>query len=514
MGKHFKVNDNMFYVEDPNAKKNSFIGKAPEGGSLPGYEDSYALLPRPIWEGHDNVIACHDFAWKTAFRNLRKAKGEAGFVSDFIDTAFNGYLFMWDSSFIVMFGKYGERAFNFQKTLDNFYSHQHKDGFICREICEDEDGEQFTRDDPVSTGPNILPLAEWEYYLSTGDADRLSRVFDPLMGYHRWLRLNRSWQDGSYYSCGLACGMDNQPRQPKGYHHGFSHGHMSWIDICAEQYLSADILVKMSEALCREGETAELAEEMKLLYDTVNNKMWSEKDGYYYDRFRDGTLSGVKTVGAYWALLAGLVPDGRIDRFVSHLDDPDEFRRHDRVPSLSADHPDYQEYGGYWLGGVWSPTNYMILRGLNKYGYDKLAYEIACDHLENVVEVFEKTGTLYENYAPELAAPGNPAKPDFVGWTGLSPISMLYEFVLGIKPRAGERRIVWNVNRTERHGICNYPFADVVLDLVCEKRNSPDEKPTVRASIIPTAGSAAKPSPVEIEIVWNGGREKIEAGIG
>ena len=47
------------------------------------------------------------------------------------------------------------------------------------------------------------------------------------------------------------------------------------------------------------------------------------------------------------------------------------------------------------------------------------ARTIALNHVDNVLQVFQKTGTVWENYAPESAAPGEPAKPDFVGWTGL-----------------------------------------------------------------------------------------------
>ena len=123
----------------------------------PRYEDISHLLPSPIREGHDDVIACHNFAWRTAFGNLRKANADADFVSNFIDTAFNGYLFMWDSSFIVMFGKYGAHAFNFQKTLDNLYSHQHKDGFICRELCSPSRESIFQGTTPLQRVPIFLP---------------------------------------------------------------------------------------------------------------------------------------------------------------------------------------------------------------------------------------------------------------------------------------------------------------------------------------------------------------------
>ncbi len=500
MGKLFKINDNLFYAANPQVEKNTFIGQIPESTSLPTYKDALPYLPIPLWEGHNELLDCYDKAWQIAFGNLRKANISAGFVSDFIDTAFNGYLFMWDSSFIVMFGKYAEKIFNFQKTLDNFYAHQHKDGFICREICETDNGEMWARDDPASTGPNVLPWAEWEYFSSTGDIDRLKRVFDPLCAYHKWLQLNRSWPDGSYWSCGLACGMDNQPRQSTGYHAGLHHGFMSWIDTCAQQYLSCNILINMAKVLGRESEVNWLKEEKELLGNTVNKKMWSEKDCFYYDTRRDGTLSGVKTIGAYWTLLADLVPASRKDAFVAHLNNEKEFKRPNRVPTLSADHPSYRPDGGYWKGSVWAPTNYMVLSGLHRHGYDRLAHEIAMDYLKNVVEVFKNTGTLYENYAPENPAPGNPAMKDFVGWTGLAPISVLFEYVFGIHPDAMNKKITWHVNLTEKHGIKNYPLGNATVNLLCEARSSESEKPIIHVE---------SDLPITVEILWNGQKEII-----
>ena len=34
----------------------------------------------------------------------------------------------------------------------------------------------------------------------------------------------------------------------------------------------------------------------------------------------------------------------------------------------------------------------------------------------------QSTGTVWENYSPDAATPGEPAKPDLVGWTGIVPI--------------------------------------------------------------------------------------------
>ena len=498
----FQQNGNMMYAYNPYVEKNTFLTQPVQTDELPKYEQIKDQLPKPVWDGHEDAIRCYNKVWELAFGNLRKAKAEAGFVPNFIDTAFNGNLFMWDSTFIVMFGKYASRIFDFQRTLDNFYSHQHKDGFICREICEDARGEQWSRDDPASTGPNVLPWAEWEYFKSTGDMERLARVFDPLCGYHRWMQLNRSWPDGSYFSCGYACGMDNQPRQAPGYDECVSHGFMSWIDACAQQYLSAEILVNMAKVLDREDEVQWLKEEAAMLKDIVNKKMWDEETAFYYDTRRDGRISGVKTIGAYWTLLANLVPDERKDAFVAHLDNEKEFKRTNRVPTLSADDPHYVPAGGYWLGSVWAPTNYMVLCGLTEHGYHQLAYEIADCFVKIVVSVFEESGTVYENYAPEAVARGNASLADFVGWTGLAPISILFEHVFGILPDAQNHHITWRVNRTERHGIMQYPLGNATIDLICEARSDANEEPNVRI---------VSDVPVTVDIIWGDRKKTIQA---
>ena len=501
MGKLFKVNDNNCYQKNEYADRNSFIGREANMIDLPCYEDVKDRLPKPIWDGNEDAIECYNKVWKIGFSNLRKPNADAGFVSPFIDTAFNGYLFMWDSAFIMMFGRYASGVFDFQQTLDNFYSHQHKDGFICREIFEDEAGEQWTRDDPCSTGPNVLPWAEWEYYTTTGNIERLSAVFDPLVAYHKWLSLNRAWQDGTYWSCGNACGMDNLPRPLPGFDEEASHSFMSWIDATTQMYLSADILVKMARELGRESETAWLSDEAEMLKRMINEKMWDEELAFYCDKYRDGSLSRVKTVAPYWTLLAGIVPEDRAERFIAHLENENEFKRPNRVPALSADHPYYQALFGYWCGGVWAPTNYMIMRGLEKYGYHKLAREIGVTYHDYVVNVFRKEGTVFEYYSPELPYM-NSGKRDFVGWGGIAPVAVLFEFVFGIRSNAKDKHITWRVGCTERHGIERYPLGSGTVDLLCEARQSADERPviTVRSN-----------TPVTVEVIWNDETWEIKA---
>ncbi|MDR1192132.1 MAG: hypothetical protein LBK60_10825 [Verrucomicrobiales bacterium] len=493
-------------VINPLVAQNPFIGRAPLTVTAPELSLSAVRdrLPQPFWDGHDAALACYWKVWELACKNCKVASPSAGFVAPFIDTAFNGDLFMWDSVFIMMFARYGERVFPFQKTLDNFYAKQHVDGFICRQISPADGGDRFHYADHDSTGPGLLAWPEWEYYLQFGDRQRLAEVFPPLLAYYQWMRKYRTWPDGTYWATGWACGMDNQPRLSAGARPENDHDHLSWIDTNAQAVLVATLLVNIARELGRDADVRALREEIAALTVTINNTMWHERLGWYVDRRRDGTVSDVKSIAGLWPLLAGLVPPERQARLLAHLTDPATFGRPHPVPSLSADHPLYHPLGQYWRGGVWPPTTYMALRALTLTGHDELAHQLAARHVAMVTEVFNQTGTVWENYAPDSAAPGNIACADMVGWSGLGPIAVLLEYLIGLRPDFTTRTLLWDVRLTEAHGVRNYPFgADITLSLSASARAGEREEPrvTINAS-----------RPVKVLVKWPGGTRVVMAG--
>jgi hypothetical protein len=109
-----------------------------------------------------------------------------------------------------------------------------------------------------------------------------------------------------------------------------------------------------------------------------------------------------------------------------------------------------------------------VIRGLDHYGHDALAREIALNHLDIMGRVFKETGTIWENYAPDSAAPGKPTGKDFVGWSGLGPILYLLEYAIGLKPNAPENELTWNLRSSARQGCERFRFAGHVVSLVAE----------------------------------------------
>jgi hypothetical protein len=145
----------------------------------------------------------------------------------------------------------------------------------------------------------------------------------------------------------------------------------------------------------------------------------------------------------------------------------------------------------------------MVLMGLDRVGYSDLAYEIAVNHVENVTKVFNATSQVYENYAPEAPLPGDPAKAGYVGWAGLGPISVLFEYVFGIRIDAPRAYVEWNVRRTERHGVLRLPVGNIAVDLICEARENENSEPTVKV---------LSNAPVTVKIKWKSGEKTVYGG--
>jgi len=246
-----------------------------------------------------------------------------------------------------------------------------------------------------------------------------------------------------------------------------------------------------------------LEEEAAHLEALINEKLWDEETGFYYDLWKDGNFNMVRHIGPFWGLLVGCIPNDRAERMIALLEDEAEFKTPLRIPTLTQNHPGFVPDGRYWRGGVWASTNYMALNGLANYGYNALAHRIAGEHLEKVVEIWKRENTLFECYAPtgdgpSTTAKGNPVRRDFVGWTGLVPISLLFEFVFGIRADVPGGKITWELRLLQAHGIKNYPFGkDGLVTLLCEKRESEHETPkiTFESNI-----------PVKLEVIWGEGQ--------
>jgi hypothetical protein len=443
---------------EPLVRRNNFRTRSAHPLSIPPFEEARARLPEPVLPGKPEWIEMYWRAWEVAWSNLQRARPQRGFIANHIDPAINGCTALWDASFTTQYGVYGRRATGLMGTLDNFYAHQHDDGFICRALNLEDGRDLYSAYSPTSAGPSILSWAEWSHYRATGDEVRLADVFWPLLANHRWLRRNRSWRDGSYWTTGHSSGMPDQLRVPDGE---FQHQHWVWVDATMQASLDCFLLEKMARLLDEPELAVELDGERQRLISLINERLWSEESQFYLDRGPAGAFSPTKSIGAYWGLLdPALVEGRRLEGFLRHLRDAAAFNTPHRVPSQSKDSPGYDgDTGNGWRGAVSPAANYMLIKGLRAVGQPQLAHAISLNHLQHVADVFVRTDTFWENYAPEVAAPGVPARAHAVGAAGVAPIALLLEDVLGLSIDWPLRRVVWDRRlEADVYGVNNYPL--------------------------------------------------------
>ena len=473
------------------AKKN-YVAK-----DLPLFSECRGLLPEPVLEDNQDYIEMYWKCWELAFEHYKKPERGSGFVSNYLDEAFNPNIFQWDTIFMIMFARYGNHVLPAVESLDNFYCKQHYNGFICREIWEASGKDHHAENSAQAINPPLFSWAEMENFRVTGDISRLEMVEPVLEKYVEWLetgRKNPEAAHGLYWSNSLGSGMDNTPRSGSG-----------WVDMSAQMVIQYNDLAAMCNQLGHDDKAAKFHDRAKAIAAKINKWMWNDEDGLYYDVDDHGKQVKWKTVACFWPLLAGITSKEQEARLIANLKDPETFWRMHPFPSLAADQEYYEPTGGYWKGGVWPPTNYAIIRGLTLGGYEDFAIEATKRHLDSMYRVYEKTGTVWELYAPDVDLRGSghlgpkgdhEARPDFVGWTGCGPIALLIENVIGLRPDGVDNKLTWNLTRLDRHGIKKLRFGQVTADLICENRNSIESTPSITVST---------DHDFELVVKWNNG---------
>ncbi|MCD6289620.1 MAG: hypothetical protein J7M34_03885 [Anaerolineae bacterium] len=462
---------------------------------MPMFGEYRAQLPDPILPPQRAAwIELYWRAWELAVQNIRHGTPQNGFADTYLDAAFSENIFQWDTCFITMFARYAWHLLPITPALDNFYRKQENDGWICREYRGTNGAPMFAKGSADAINPPLFAWAEWALYQLSGNDARLRAVWPHLIRYDAWLRAHQRGPEGLYWASQLGCGMDNTPRFAA-----------RWVDMSAQQALNARCLAMIAEAIGRPREViATYQEEHAFLTRQINRYMWDERAGVYWDL--DGKLEPwpVLTIAPFWTLVADVVPPDRAEQLVSILHDPARFWRTHPFPTLSADHPGFRPDGGYWRGAVWPPTNYAVIKGLRQAGFDDMAREATERHLEQMTAVFHATGTLWENYAPDAAEPGTPAARDFVGWSGVGPIALLIEEIVGLDVDAAHQLVRWRLEEEPPVGVRNLHLGDNIISLVAEEAAGPGVIVTVEAE---------KPFHLEISTPFAEFSEAVPAGM-
>ncbi len=422
----------------------------------PSFAEARKLLPEPLLpEALAHFGKLYWSTWEMLYGLVRQPRPESGLPNAYIGTAGQGFLyhqFVWDSSFTAMCTGYGWKALPAYATLDVLYSRQFDGGYLHREH-DIRDGVPAAYEPDFSPNPPIMTIAEWAIANLTGNRLRLAKVYPALCAMHKWLEANRRLPDGTYWTTGLANGLDNSPSLGDGY-----------PCLTAQMAHEAETLGKMARILGLEQEAKAWDAEHTAIGKALNAKLWSEAQQIYATSLAGGGHNPNKVVTAFWPLWAGIVPAKRAAALATHLKDPKSFWRHHPIPSLAADSPYFRPQGDYWRGSTWAPTNFAAIKGFDRAGRHDLAVETSLRHLECMLDVLNSTGHIWENYCSEESKKGNWSGPDYC-WSALGPIALLLEVVLGFRAEALANTLHWRLPETAGCGLRNLALGPATVSL-------------------------------------------------
>jgi hypothetical protein len=188
----------------------------------------------------------------------------------------------------------------------------------------------------------------------------------------------------------------------------------------------------MAKILKYEQDFTSYTQEYEQIRNLINEHLWNEADGFYYDRYWDGRFSPKKAASNFYPLLARIPDQAKALLLKKRLLNEKEFWGEFVVPTISRDDPEFADQD-YWRGKIWSPTNYLIYQGLKAYGFDAVASEFAkksadlfmrsWENFQICPENFdsrtgEAGGLRYQSWGPLFALIALEEYMDFTPWDG------------------------------------------------------------------------------------------------
>ncbi len=411
------------------------------------------------------------WAWVQDAWYKNKDQNKNGLAPAFLVHPEDGVVQQFEACLSSFFLAYSNRIFPANLNLDNFYGKQEESGAI-RGTYRIEDGSPvFTDDNPEGIQPPLFAYAEYNLFHKGGNKKRIKEIVPILQRYFTWLEKHFRRENGLYAVPLEATRMENAPRQDAYYP----------VDFNTQQAINALYMSALGDILNDKELSFTYKRHYFSLKTRINSLMWDEKSGFYHDLDRNEKRLKVKTIAAFWTLLAEIPNEAKASRLIEHLKNPNTFGVDHPFPSLAADEKEFDENGAGCRGSVYSAFNLMIIKGLEKYARYELAREAAIRHLYYVLDTLHPEGgdegNVWEAYLPNREGPaqweGNDDFPKarYLPFLGLSTITLMIENVLGLFISLPRKTVDWIMPNLEIMGIENLSLKRNIISILTNKSN-------------------------------------------
>lgn len=248
--------------------------------------------------------------------------------------------------------------------------------------------------------------------------DALERFVDCYMTHHVHPETGLA-----YWQTDFAIGVDNDPSvffRPDGSIASIFLNSLLYRELLGLGYIL--------ERMGRVDDSIAWREKARHLRDAVNTYCWDDRDGTYYSvdlnlravdpdvwlhhgapRSWPCVIMRIDSWSSFAPLWAGIPDQAKADRMRLRYLEKETFNANYGVRTLSRLEQQYMVRASNnpscWLGPIWGISNYMVFRGLAKYGFDEEARELAAKTVRLFANDFNATGCLHEYYDPDSGEP-------------------------------------------------------------------------------------------------------------
>ncbi len=319
----------------------------------------------------------------------------------------------------------------------NFLQYGDWDGYIPIVIWEDSRPREIRPENIYNVNMHKPVLAQHAAFitqLNGGNAEWLKEKFFHLQAFvNNYKAHHRNKATGLFYwQSDVAIGVDNDPAVF--YRPAKSSAAIYLNCLMYKELLS---MVYLANQLHISEVGKEFANDAAALKAAVQQHCWDERDGFFYsvdinlrpvEKNMDNTLgrsfdihSGypreydcliqrIEVWTGFMAMWAGIATPAQAERMVKeHYNNPKTFNAPSGIRTLSKMEKMYSLRASAnpsnWRGPVWGISNYMVFKGLQRYGYTAAAKEMAVKTITLFGKDFEKNGALHEYYEPETGEP-------------------------------------------------------------------------------------------------------------
>lgn len=378
-------------------------------------------------------------------------KGGGSLVYPFLTPGSNQYdnvLWDWDSwlsnialrQILTDIGtqKDKEEAIKYEQgCVLNFLHYGDWDGYLPIVIWEDSKPRDIRPENIYDVNMHKPVLAQHAAFITKTNGDNAEWIREKF--YHLQTFVNaykshhRNQATGLYYwQSDVAIGVDNDPST-------FFRPNKSSASIYLNCLMYKELLsmVYLANQLNLSNVGKEFATDAENLKAAIQKNCWDERDGFFYSvdlnlrpvtNVEDNTLgrsfiihSGyprdydclIQRIGVwsgFLALWSGIATPEQAERIVKeHYSNTKTFNSASGVRTLSKMEKMYSLRSSAnpsnWRGPIWGISNYMVFKGLEKYGFTKEANELAQKTINLFGKDFKKNGALHEYYEAETGVP-------------------------------------------------------------------------------------------------------------